>query len=70
MPLLVDVADDEADLVDVADDGKQWRRLTDARHGGADAVGGEGREGRRVAPDFGRLGLISRGAGSTEELVE
>ena len=62
--------DDEADLVDVADDGEQRRVLADAGDGGAEAVGGERGEGGGLAPDLGGRRLVARGGGGAQELVE
>ena len=59
--LLVDVGDDEPDLVDVADDGEQRCLLADAGDRGAEAVGREGGEGGRLAPDGGGWALVPGG---------
>jgi hypothetical protein len=58
--LLVDVADHKPDLIDVADDRKQWRGLADAGHRGADSVAGERRERGGLTPDPSGLGLVAR----------
>ena len=69
-PVLLDVRDRDADLVDVADDRKRRRTLpgADARKRRAERVGGHLREPRgRFPPDPGRLLLVTRRAGSGQE---
>ncbi len=68
--LLVDMANHQADLVDVSDDREQRCGVADAGDRGADPVGGEGGEGGRLAPDRRRLRLVAGGARSAQELVE
>ncbi len=62
--LLVDVGDDQADLVDVADDGDMGLGIVGADGGDAAAepVGRDGRETGGVAPDFGGIAFVSGGA--------
>ena len=73
-PLVVDVGDDQADLVDVGDDGEQRTvaRPGDRRDARAhDVADHAGREalGRRP-PDGGGRGLRARRAGGGEQVVQ
>ena len=71
--VVVDVVDDQADLVDVADDGEQRPvgGALHARDGRADGVVGDlGEGGGRLAEHGGGALLVARGAGSGEELAQ
>src|SRR4029079_13147499 len=69
--LLVDVGDEQADLVDVADDRQQWRLAADPGDRGAEAVGvllvGEA---GGFAPDRGGRSLVSRGSAGAQQFIE
>ena len=58
--LLVDVGDDEADLVDVADHGEQGSVLAEAGDRGAEPVGGERGERGFLTPDRCSRPLVAR----------
>ena len=73
--VVVDVRDDQADLVDVADDGEErgaGRRALDARDGGAHDVDLDvvGERAARFGEDGGGRRLVARGPGGGEELAK